>query len=259
MHLKGDPQEPRLVTIKTGIDKTGQMVRWARKRVIELENENLSGFIFKSDSPSSGMERVKIYSDKGMPSRNGIGMFARIFMEHFPLQPVEEDGRLQDPALRENFIERIFTLARWRGILAKRKNRGGLVEFHTKHKLLILSHGAGYYQKMGRLVAQAKEIPLNELFEQYEKDLMEALKIQATPRKNANVLMHMAGYFKKHLSPDEKEELLKIVELYRKDMIPLIVPITLINHYVRKHDQPYLKEQYYLNPHPVELQLRNHV
>ena len=259
MHLEGDPASPRLVTIKTGVDKTDQMIRWARRRVVELEKERLLGFIFKSDSPSSGMERVKVYGEKGMPVRSGVGMFARVFMDHFPLIPVEEEGRLHDPALRDNFIERVFTLARWREIVVERKNRGGLIEFHTRHKLLILAHSTRHYQELGKLVGRAKEIPAGDLFEQYEKQLIEALKIRATAKKNANVLMHMAGYFKKHLSAGEKEELLDIIDLYRNDGVPLVVPITLINHYVRKYGQAYLKEQLYLNPHPRELQLRNHV
>jgi uncharacterized protein YbgA (DUF1722 family)/uncharacterized protein YbbK (DUF523 family) len=259
MHLEGDPESPRLITTRSKIDKTDQMLAWARKRVRQLEKEQLLGFIFKSNSPSSGMERVKVYNEKGMPVKKGIGMFARVFMEHFPLLPVEEDGRLHDSGLRENFIERIFALARWRETLCNRGDRGGLVEFHTKHKFLILSHGMKHYQAMGRLVALAKEVRLRELFPEYEKLLLGALKLRTTPKKNANVLMHMMGYFKKHVSPDEKKELLEIIDLYRNGVLPLIVPVTLINHYVRKYDQSYLRKQYYLNPHPIELQLRNHV
>ncbi len=259
MRLVGDPASPRLVTVRSGIDKTDQMIRWARRRVIELESEALVGFIFKSDSPSSGMERVKVYGGGGMPARNGVGLFARAFMEHFPLLPVEEDGRLHDPALRENFIERIFTLSRWRDVLAGGRTRRGLVEFHAKHKLLILSHSERRYQEMGRLVGRAKDLPLDELFQEYERLLLETLRIRATAKKHSNVLMHMAGYFKKQLSAGEKEELLDLIDLYRRDMVPLVVPLTLIQHYVRKYDQPYLREQYYLHPHPRELQLRNHV
>jgi uncharacterized protein YbgA (DUF1722 family)/uncharacterized protein YbbK (DUF523 family) len=259
MHLQGDPLSPRLVTIRTGVDKTGQLVAWAKQRVVELEKERLMGFIFKSDSPSSGMERVKVYGEKNMAVRKGVGMFARIFMEHFPLLPVEEEGRLHDPAIRENFIERVFTLARWRELLAGDRGCGALVEFHTKHKLLILSHSAQYYQEMGRLVARAKQMASLQLFEEYQVKLMEALKLRATSKKNANVVMHMAGYFKDQLTSGEKAELLGIIDLYRKELIPLIVPITLINHYVGKYSQPYLQDQYYLNPHPIELQLRNHV
>ena len=180
-------------------------------------------------------------------------------MKHFPLLPAEEEGRLHDPAIRENFIERVFTLARWREVLAGKACRGDLVEFHTKHKLLIMSHSPSHYQEMGRIVAQAKQIPLQELLADYQKFLMEGLKLRATSKKHANVLMHMAGYFKNQLSPGEKNELLEIIEQYRKELIPLIVPVTLINHYVRKYNQQYLRDQLYIQPHPVELQLRNHV
>jgi uncharacterized protein YbgA (DUF1722 family)/uncharacterized protein YbbK (DUF523 family) len=259
MHLEGDPSSPRLVTIRTRQNMTDRMIRWALKRVVELEKEDLCGFIFKSDSPSSGMGRVKVYNEKGMPVKKGIGMFARIFMEHFPLLPVEDEGGLLDPKLRENFIERIFTLKRWREVITKRESRGKVVDFHTRHKLLILSHSPGHYQWMGKLVAQAKDLPLKEFYWQYQTLLMESIKFKATPKKNVNVLQHTMGYFKEQLSSGEKQELLEVIDHYRKEYIPLIVPITLINHYVRKYNQSYLKQQVYLNPHPLELQLRNHV
>jgi len=259
MRLEGNPDFPRLITSRTKQDMTERMVRWAKRRVVEFEEEDLCGFIFKSDSPSSGMERVKVYNEKGMPVKKGIGMFARIFMEHFHLLPVEDEGRLHDPELRENFIERIFTLKRWREVLGKKENRGNIVDFHTKHKLLILSHSPKHYKMMGKLVAQAKDLPLKELYWQYQTLLMESLRLKTTPKKNANVLQHMMGYFKEQLSSDEKKELLEVIDHYRKEYIPLVVPMTLINHYVRKYDQPYLKQQVYLNPHPLELQLRNHV
>lgn len=259
MHLEGNPDFPRLVTIRTKQDMTDCMVQWSRKRVSELEKEDLCGFVFKSDSPSSGMERIKIYNEKGIPVKKGVGIFARIFMDHFSLLPVEDEGRLHDPELRENFIERIFALKRWREVLGKKESRGNVVDFHTKHKLLVLSHSPKHYQMMGKLVAQAKNLPLKELYHEYQTLLMESLGLKITPKKNANVLQHMMGYFKEQLSSDEKQELLEVIDLYRKEIIPLIVPITLINHYVRKYDQPYLKKQIYLNPHPLELQLRNHV
>ena len=259
MHLEGDPESPRLVTSRTKQDMTERMVDWARKRVVDLEKEDLCGFIFKSDSPSSGMERVRVYNEKGMPVKKGVGMFARVFMEHYPLLPVEDEGRLHDPKLRENFVERIFTLKRWREVLEKKESRGTLVQFHTRHKLLILSHSPKHYQIMGKLVAGSKEIPLKELYQQYQTILMEALQLKTTPKKNANVLMHMMGYFKEQLSSDEKQELLEVIDHYRQEYIPLVVPTTLMKHYVRKYDQPYLKQQVYLNPHPLELQLRNHV
>ena len=259
MHLEGNPESPRLVTTRTKIDHTERMVTWARARVKELEKEDLCGFIFKSRSPSSGMERVKIYNEKGIPTNNGVGMFAKIFMDHFPLLPVEEDGRLHDVRLRENFIERIFALKRWRELLGSKRSRGRLVSFHTQHKLLILSHSPKHSRILGKLVAEAKNIPQDQLYSQYQTLFMEALKLKSTIKKNINVLQHMMGYFKRDLSADEKQELLEVIDEYRGEYTPLIVPITLIKHYVRKYSQPYLKEQIYLNPHPTELKLRNHV
>jgi uncharacterized protein YbgA (DUF1722 family)/uncharacterized protein YbbK (DUF523 family) len=259
MRLEGDPDSPRLMTIRTRQDMTERMEAWSKKRVNELEKDGLCGFIFKSDSPSSGMERIKVYNEKGVPAKKGVGMFARIFMKHFPSLPVEDDGRLNDPVLRENFIERIFVFKRWRELMMGRKGRGRLVDFHTRHKLLILSHSPRHYQSMGRLIAKANELPIKELYGQYQSMLMEALLVKATPKKNANVLMHMMGYFKKELTSGEKQELLDLINNYREGQFPLIVPVILIRHYVRKYNQPYLKGQVYLNPHPLELQLRNHV
>ena len=205
------------------------------------------------------MMRVKVYSEKGMPEKKGVGMFARAYMDHFPLLPVEDEGRLHDPAIRENFIERIFALKRWRDNVAESPNFGKLLDFHTRNKLLILSHSDKHSRLMGKLVAEGRKMPPQELYDRYERLLMEALTLKTTVKKNSNVLNHLMGYFKKQLSADEKRELLGVFDQYRQGFAPLIVPITLINHYVRKYDQPYLKMQTYLNPHPVELKLRTHV
>ncbi|SHO49252.1 YbgA family protein [Desulfopila aestuarii] len=258
LRLVGTPEAPRLVTSRTNIDHTEQMQQWAEKRLRLLAEEQLDGFIFKSRSPSSGMERVKVYTNKGMPEKNGIGIFARAFMERFPNLPVEEEGRLHDPILRENFIERIFVHRRWRRLLAEKRTVGALVQFHTSHKLLLFSHSEKIYRDLGRLVAQARKIPDYELFTQYEQQLMAALKLRCTLKKHTNVLMHILGYFKKMLTSDEKQELLTIIDNFKEGLIPLIVPVTLINHYVRKYNEEYLADQYYLNPHPLELKLRNH-
>lgn len=258
MRLTGDPHNPRLVTTKSGIDYTDRMTEWAAKRVPELEKENLCGFIFKSKSPSSGMERIKIYGENNRAVNTGVGLFARSFMEHFPLLPVEDDGRLHDPGLRENFIERIFAFRRWRNFLADDGTIGGLVQFHTAHKLQLMAHSPKHYREMGSFVAGAKHYDPAALFSEYEKMLLEALKLKATVKKNTNVLHHMMGYFKKQLSDDEKQELVEVIEQYRKEFTPLVVPVTLINHYVRKYGQNYLAGQHYLHPHPVELKLRNH-
>jgi len=216
MRLEGKTDAPRLVTRRTRVDKTDMMVHWAKTRVAKLAEENLCGFIFKSDSPSSGMERVKVYDDKGMPAKTGVGIFARIFMEHFPLLPVEEEGRLHDTGLRENFIERIFTLKRWREIRNVKSSRGALVDFHTRHKLLLLSHSTKLYQTMGQLVASQKSLSVQDLFLQYEKLLMEALQLKTSPKKNVNVLQHMMGYYKEQLSADEKKSCLKLLMIIRR-------------------------------------------
>jgi uncharacterized protein YbgA (DUF1722 family) len=205
------------------------------------------------------MIRVKVYNEKGMPHKVGIGIFARAFMEHFPLIPVEDDGRLNDPIIRENFILQIFTMNRWRDNLAGKKSLRKLGDFHTRNKLLILSHSQKHYRLMGKMVAGGKQMPIKDLYHQYELLLMEALKLKTTIRKNSNVLQHLMGYFKKQLTADEKQELLEVFGQYRDGYVPLLVPITLINHYTRKYDQPYLKQQTYLNPHPLELKLRTYV
>jgi len=256
--LVGDPENPRLITTRTKVDHTEKMVRWAHQRVENLESENLCGFIFKKDSPNSGLLRVKVYNDKGMPVKKGVGLFARAFTEKFPRIPVEEEGRLNDPNLRENFIEQIFTLKRWRETLKRNKSVGNLVDFHTRHKLLILSHSQTHYRALGKLVAQGKSLPMETLYDHYEQQLLESLNLKATVKKNSNVLLHLLGYFKKELSSDEKQEVLEIIDRYREGTVPLVVPITLINHFVRKYQQPYLLQQVYLNPHPLELKLRNH-
>jgi len=258
MHLEGKPEAPRLITTKTRKDLTDRMVTWARQKVKELEHENLCGFIFKSDSPSSGMERVRIYGPSGMPQKNGVGIFAGIFMKQFPMFPTEEEGRLHDPILRENFIESIFVFKRWRELPESERQPKHLIRFHTEHKYLIMSHSPRHLSPMGKLTAEAGHTPADRLYSDYQKNLLEALRLKTTVKKNVNVLMHMMGYFKKQLTADEKRELLEIIDAYHQEHVPLVVPITLINHYVRKYEEAYLKDQFYLNPHPLELQLRNH-
>ena len=258
LRLVGHPDNPRLVTSKTNIDHTDRMIQWARNRAKALEKEDLCGFVFKKNSPSSGLFNVPVKNFKGMPQKKGQGMFARVFTEHFPLIPVEEEGRLHDPKLRETFIELIFALKRWREMLEKRKSMVNLVDFHTRHKLLIMSHSPSHLRMMGKLVAGGKSLDIKDLFEQYETLLIEALRLKTTLKKNINVLQHVMGYFKKDLSADEKEELIEIFDRYRKEHVPLIVPATLLNHYVRKYKKPYLDQQVYLNPHPIALKLRNH-
>jgi len=258
MRLVGDPERPRLVTIGTGVDLTERMEDWASRRALELEAEGLCGFIFKSKSPSSGMERVKVYDAQGMPAKKGSGIFARIFMAHFPLLPVEEEGRLHNPQLRENFIGRIFTLKRWRDALDAHPDVSGVVAFHTVHKLLLMAHSPRDLTTLGRLADAGRSLPFAQLRDTYAATLMHALKLVATVKKNTNTLQHAMGYFKKQLSSDEKQELGEVVAAYHDGHVPLIVPLVLIQHHVRKYGQTYLRDQIYLNPHRLELRLRNH-
>jgi uncharacterized protein YbgA (DUF1722 family)/uncharacterized protein YbbK (DUF523 family) len=258
MRLEGLPEAPRLVTVRTGQDLTECLLAWAQGRVEELAREDLDGFIFKSKSPSCGPARVKVYNDRGVPRRTGVGLFAGLFMTRFPLVPVEDEGRLHDPEIRENFIERLFFYGRWRALLAQPPSLGDLVAFHTRHKLQILAHSVEHYHRLGRLVARAGEMFWPEVLAEYQGLALEALRLKATIKKNTNVLDHLMGYFKKRLSRAEKQELIDIIESYRRGEVPLIVPLTLVNHYVRQYQEPYLKEQFYLNPHPLELMLRHH-
>jgi uncharacterized protein YbgA (DUF1722 family)/uncharacterized protein YbbK (DUF523 family) len=259
MRLVGDIDRPRLLTINSKQDFTERMESWSERRLDELSSLGLCGFIFKSKSPSSGMERVKVYPDNGgPPSKQGVGVFARLFQARFPLLPVEDEGRLHDLALRENFIERIFVMRRWRETVAAAPTARNLVDFHTRHKLLIMSHSPDKMRELGRLTAKAGDGNVTDLCEQYLHILMPALKLLSTARKNTDVLQHAMGHLKKHLTSDEKEELLELLTAYRDTLVPLIVPVTLLRHYLRKYNISYLQDQYFFNPHPLELQLRNH-
>jgi uncharacterized protein YbgA (DUF1722 family)/uncharacterized protein YbbK (DUF523 family) len=259
MHLVGDVRAPRLVTIRTGVDHTSRMRQWATKKTMALATEDLCGFVFKSRSPSSGMCGVKIYSPEGVPIGTGAGLFAKAFQERYPLLPVEDEGRLHDPVIRENFIERVFVYKRWREFRTGGRTTGGLVSFHTYHKLLVMAHSPKHYAALGRLVADPKKFKRDELFGRYFKMLMEGLQLLATIKKNTNVLQHISGYFKKQLTADEKRELQDVIANYHRELIPIIVPITLLQHFIRKYNVEYLRQQAYLNPHPLELMLRNHV
>jgi uncharacterized protein YbgA (DUF1722 family)/uncharacterized protein YbbK (DUF523 family) len=249
----------RMVQPKSGRDITDEMRSWARRRVEALAGERLAGYVLKKDSPSCGMERVRIYAESGMADRGGRGLFAEALIARFPTLPVEEEGRLSDPRLRENFVERIFAYARLRAFFEPRWTVGGLVGFHTAHKLTLLSHSPEIYYGMGRLVAGAKSMGRADLEAQYRARFMEALARLATTRKHVNVLTHMLGHFKQRLDADDRAEFLASIEDYRLGLVPLVVPVTLLKHHVRRHEVEYLAGQVYLDPHPRELMLRNHV
>lgn len=251
--------EVRLVGSRSGSDWTERMQALARSRVEALADEGLSGYVLKKDSPSCGMQRVKVYRAEGMPHRDGVGLYARALLERFPHLPVEEEGRLCDPRLRDNFVERVFAYHRLQRLFAERWTVGRLVAFHTAHKLQLMAHDPRVYAELGRLVAEAKRLPREQVRDGYTRSFMTGLKTIATPRRNANVLQHVLGYFKKLLPAADRQELLGLIEDYRRGLVPLVVPVTLIRHHVRRHAVAYLQGQVYLEPHPRELMLRNHV
>jgi uncharacterized protein YbgA (DUF1722 family)/uncharacterized protein YbbK (DUF523 family) len=249
----------RMVANKSGRDLTASMNRFAARRTAAIAHEDLSGYVLKKDSPSCGMERVRVYDHSGMPRRDGVGLFAAALMARFPNLPIEEEGRLNDPRLRENFVERIFAYQRLRSFFSTNWTIGGLVRFHTAHKLALMAHSPKAYAELGRLVAGARDIPRGELCERYEREMMAALSKLATPARHTNVLHHMIGYLREHLDASSRAELLQLIEDYRAGLVPLVVPLTLIRHHVNHFAIAYLRGQVYLEPHPKELMLRNHV
>ncbi|MDX2315609.1 MAG: DUF523 and DUF1722 domain-containing protein [Gammaproteobacteria bacterium] len=262
----GTPREPiRLVRIEDEVrvrgvrtpdlDVTQPLREYGRKMAAQLRD--ISGYILKRGSPSCGMERVKIYSEQGMPSKNGVGAYAELFMAEQPLLPCEEEGRLSDPVLRENFIVRVFVYHRWQQLVAAGLTPARLVDFHTEHKFLLLAHNESAYRRMGRMVADAGKASMAELRENYAVELMSALKRRAGRKQHTNVLQHLLGYVSDHLDTDDRAEIVEIIDQYRRGLVPLIVPITMLNHHFRRHPSDYVSRQHYLSPHPHELMLRN--
>jgi len=259
VRLVGTAAAPRMVGIDSGDDWTDRMAAYSKKRVAQIGSLDLCGYILKSKSPSCGMERVKIYNPKGMSEKNGVGLFASVLIKGHPLIPVEEEGRLNDPVLRENFIVRVFAYHRLQKLMAGRLTAGRLVEFHTAEKYLLLSHSPKHYRELGRLVGEAKKTPVRELREKYSALFMECLKVHATVKKNVNVLHHIVGFLPDGIPEGDRNEVLQVIEDYRQGFVPLVVPVTLLRHHVRAHSIGYIANQVYLNPHPKELMLRNHV
>jgi uncharacterized protein YbgA (DUF1722 family)/uncharacterized protein YbbK (DUF523 family) len=259
LRLVGNPETPRLVTVKSGVDHTETMLAWARHRVEALRGLDLDGYILKSKSPSCGMERVRVYTEAGMPSRSAPGLFARVLMNRVPLLVVEEEGRLNDPRLRESFVVRLFTHHRWRQLTRDRVRPAALVAFHARHKLLLMAHSEPHLRALGQLVARARAERPAELLRQYAEGLFAGLAVKATTRKHTNVLQHIAGYLREPLDPRDREELHGTITDYHRGFVPLIVPLTLLRHYIGKFRLDYLRDQVYLDPHPRELMLLNHV
>ena len=255
IRLTGSAAAPRAVGVKdASLDVTDKLAAYGKQQARRLDD--LSGYVFKSRSPSCGMERVKIYQSGGAPARSGRGIYAAAFLSGQPWLPAEEEGRLSDPRLRENFIERVFVYRRWQDLVAHGLTAAGLVEFHTRHKLALLAHDAESYRALGRWVAGAGRRNLKEAGQQYLCHLMHAFQRPATPARHANVLLHLMGYLKKYLDADDKAELLAMIQAYRRGAAPFAAPLTLLKHHFRRHPDPYVAGQTYLHPDPRELMLR---
>lgn len=219
--------------------------------------KGISGYILKKDSPSCGLHRVRIWNESGQPEKKGTGVFARVLQEQCPNLPIEEEGRLMDPVLRENFIERVYIYSRWQVLEKEGLTVSGLMKFHQRHKLNLLSHDEVLYRELGPLVASVNKENLDIIAEQYISLAMKCLSKPASPKRHTNVLMHLMGYLKKELSAEDKQEMSDVLHSYRLGRLPLVVPITLLKHHLRKFPVSYLSDQYYLQPYPDELMLRN--
>ncbi|QKK10925.1 MAG: DUF523 and DUF1722 domain-containing protein [Pseudomonadota bacterium] len=257
IRLEGDVHAPRAVGVRDrSIDPTASLLRYGRQTARDLHD--ISGYILKSKSPSCGMERVKVYhAGGGGSSSKGVGLFVAGFRERQPLLPMEEEGRLCDPVLRENFIERVFAYRRWQELVASRLTAAKLVQFHADHKLSLMAHGAAPLKALGQIVATAGKGPLGALAAAYHAGFMAAMTRRATRKRHTNVLQHMAGYLKKALDAGDRAELQTVIDEYRLGQVPLVVPLTLLKHHFRRFPDPYIARQVYLNPHPKELVLRN--
>lgn len=258
---RGEESAIRMVTPETGADHTEAMRAYAERRVEELARADLDGYILKKDSPSCGMERVKLYPAEGGPAvREARGLFAEALLRRLPHLPVEEEGRLHDPALRENFITRVFLHARWRQAETEGWTRASLMRFHERHKFLLMARSQAGMRRLGRLLgASGRGDDMGELARTYREGLTEVLRRPPTRRGHTNVLQHLAGFVSDEVDRGDREELRETIERYRLGLVPLIVPITLLRHHVRRLEIEYLRDQVYLEPHPHELMLLNHV
>ncbi|MDJ0806073.1 MAG: DUF523 and DUF1722 domain-containing protein [Gammaproteobacteria bacterium] len=257
IRLVGIPEHPRVIGVTdASLDVTGRLQDYAESEVSSYLR--LSGFILKKDSPSCGMERVKVYDNTGSSAtRKGVGAFARVLMQRLPLLPVEEEGRLNDAVLRENFIARIYVYQRWQHLLSSGLSAASLIEFHTAHKYQVMGHSQAAYQRLGRLISNLSAKPIEDLADEYVDELMSTLKRRVNRKRHVNVLQHIMGYLKKRIGKDDKVELTASIEAYRRGEVPLVVPVTLLRHYFRNHHDPYMEKQVYLSPYPESLGLRN--
>lgn len=243
----------RAVVPKTGEDVTEKLSNFADKAKSHLQQ--LSGYVLCAKSPSCGMERVKLYDpDTGYARKEAEGIFVKRLRELHPALPLEEDGRLNDAPLRENFVMRVFVYDAWQQ-LPQPLRKADLLNFHTELKLLLLAHNQAEYRRLGRLVADQQDVDAT-FAKQYIEAIMAALGKPATRANHTNVLQHIQGYFGQHLNKEQKAELSALIMDYHDGVQPLLAPMTLLRHYLREYPNEYLQGQRYLNPYPADLKLR---
>ncbi|MCK9997264.1 MAG: DUF1722 domain-containing protein [Candidatus Krumholzibacteria bacterium] len=259
VRLEGRAEAPRMIASETGSDWTIRMNRWSRTRVRELKGEDLCGFVFKRNSPSCGVFGVEVFDDKGRPAESGSGLFVLEFRRKNPLAPVEEEGRLEDPVLRENFLERVFAYHRLKRVFDGRWKRGAVFEFHNREKYLLQAHSPKHFKQMEQLTGTIGRRPAGEFKLLYMTGFMEAMGIMATTARHAKVLRRLAVCLRGQITVPEYDRVVGLIEGYRSGHIPLVVPLTLLSHFGELHKVVDLVGQTYLHPHPNELMLRNHV
>ncbi|MEB0041174.1 MULTISPECIES: DUF523 and DUF1722 domain-containing protein [unclassified Pseudomonas] len=256
IRLIGDPEAPQAIgSVHSELNVTQALADYGVHMATQMND--ICGYIFMQKSPSCGLERVKVYQDNGLPSPRGRGIYARAFCALQPNLPVEEDGRLNDPVLRENFVTRVFAYADWQALLSSGLSRRGLTEFHSRYKYQLMANNPAQYRVLGKMLGSMAKTDPQDIAPLYFSELMAALKKCATRGTHTNVLQHLNGYFKKTMSQDDREEMQRLISQYRRGVVPLVVPLTLLKHHLRQHPDAYLAQQVYLQPHPENLGLRN--
>ena len=256
IRLVGTPDSMRVRGVEDpSVDVTEALEDFALSTAAQLDD--ISGYVFMSKSPSCGMERVKLYNDKGHAEKKGVGAYARVLMQSLPHLPCEEEGRLHDAMLRENFVNRVFAYRRWQSLRAAGLDAKSLIDFHARHKYMVMAHSQAAYQRLGRLLSHLKGVDLEQVADAYEAELMTALKRRVGRKRHVNVLQHIQGYLKDRIDGSDRRELSDSIEAYRREEVPLVVPTKLLRSYFRRNPDHYIDRQWYLDPYPESLGLRN--
>ncbi len=260
MRLVGDPKNPTLTYTpdnkREQIDLSDRLIGGFKDEIPGFAD--LKGFILMKNSPSCGLERVKVYQENGHPHMEpGRGLFADALVKAYPLMPIEEEGRLHDARLYENFVLRVYAYHNFHEEVLKQPSIKALIDFHSSYKYVLMAHSPVHYKSLGRLVAQQNEMDFSELLTQYFKDLMEALAKPATRKNHTNTLQHIIGYVRENTSAEARKNITDTIFRYKDGEIPLVVPLTLLKHYVDQHGSTYIQTQRYLQPYPEKLGLTN--